>query len=436
MVGYKEKVLKYCSKRILPRGYEIDTDLRRKLVTLVEDAVINYGEIGSFFDEDFELRGKEDVLPCIEAGDVDERICAACANADYLTEEEKIFLLKSFLRRKTEADRRMYEQIGFVLSPQIPYQSCMNYLLEHEPLTEEYLLYLLTEDSKSPNESSIHNFQIMLNDRNLSDTVKIGYYLCLPNIGRRRDTSKRLKKATSILLDSEAVAKENRVKVFELLREPDLFMQIRKGFEELRKAEATDAGEVYFPPFIEDLFQSLVEMPEELQEGFLRNILNVIDFDFNCVRRQVCDWYISQLPTLEEKKEAITQLIENVDCVKSNGDKYIKMCAYDAQYSMSEELDEDFVRQLLEQGSHSNLGDIRAHCYKYLLLLFADAVYVDECLNDTTKKVRETIVRTALSGTKMNPSTRLRLSKIIEEKKLKLTKKQKGRLKNLLEKCT
>ena len=427
MSNYEAKIIKYCGKRILPRGYKINADLRRKLITLVEDAVINYSENGSFFD-----REKEDVLPCIEAGDVDDWICAACANADYLSEEEKLFLLKSFLRRKTEADRRMREQIGFVWSPQIPYQSCVSYLLEHEPLTEEYLLYLLMGDSESPNESFIHNFQILLNDRNLSDTVKIGYYLCLPNLGRRRDTSKRLEKATSILLDSEAVAKENRVKVFELLREPDLFMQIRKGFEELRKAKATDAGEVYFPPFIEDLFQSLVEMPEELQEEFLRNILNVIDFDFNCVRRQACDWYISQLPTLEEKKEAITRLIENVDCVKSNGDKYIKLCAYDALYSMSEELDANFVRQLLEQGSHSNLGDIRAHCYKYLLLLFDDAVYVEGCLNDTTKKVRKTIVRTALSGTKMDTSTRLRLSWIIEEKKLKLTKKQKGRLKNLL----
>ena len=431
MSNYDAKIIKYCSKRILPRGYKINADLRRKLITLVEDAVINYSENDSFFD-----REKEDVLPCIEAGDVDDWICEACANADYLSEEEKIFLLKSFLRRKTEADRRMREQIGFVWSPQIPHQSCVSYLLEHEPLTEEYLLYLLMGDSESPNESFIHNFQILLNDRNLSDTVKIGYYLCLPNLGRRRDTSKRLEKATSILLDSEAVAKENRVKVFELLREPDLFMQIREGFKELREVEGADAGEVYFPPFIEDLFQSLVEMPEELQEEFLRNILNVIDFDFNCVRRQACDWYISQLPTLEEKKEAITRLIENVDCVKSNGDKYLKMCAYDALYSMPEEVDADFVRQLLEQGSHSNLGDIRAHCYKYLLLLFDDAVYVEECLNDTTKKVRETIVKTALSGTKMDTSTRLRLSRIIEEKKLKLTKKQKGRLKNLLEKCT
>jgi hypothetical protein len=432
MKGYEEKVLKYCSKRILPREYKINADLRRKLITLVEGAVINYNENGSFFDEDFEVGKKEDVLQCIEAGDVDDWICEACANADYLTGEEKIFLLKSFLRRKTEADRRMREQIGFVLSPQIPHQSCVSYLLEHEPLTEEYLLYLLMGDSESPNESFIRNFQILLNDRNLSDTVKIGYYLCLPNMDRRRDISKRLKKATSILLGSEAVAKKNRVKVFELLREPDLFMQIRKGFEELRKVEGAEAGEVYFPPFIEDLFQSLVEMPEELQEEFLRNILNVIDFDFNCVRRQACDWYISQLPTLEEKKEAITRLIENVDNVKSNGDKYIKMCAYAALYSMSEELDANFVRQLLEQGSHSNLSDIRAHCYKYLLLLFDDTMYVEGCLNDTTKKVRETLVRTALSGTKMDTTTRLRLSKIIEEKKLKLTKKQKGRLKNLL----
>jgi hypothetical protein len=275
--------------------------------------------------------------------------------------------------------------------------------------------------------------EVVLNDRNLSDTVKIGYYLCLPMIGPRRDTSNRLKKATSLLLYSEAIAKGNRVKVFELLREPDLFMQLRKGLEEVKKAEAGDAGEVYFPPFIEDLFQSLVELPAELQEGFLRNLLNVFDFDFNCVRRQVCDWYISQLLTLEDKKEAIVQLLEDVDCVKSDGDWYMKLSAYDASYQISGELDTILVRQLLDRGAHSNLSDIRAHCFKYLLLLFDDRDYVEACLNDMSKRVQETVVRSALSGTEMGRITRLRLSEIIKEKNLKLTKKQKGRLKNLLE---
>lgn len=424
MEGYEEKVLKYCREHVLPRGYEINEDMRKKLITLVEDAAVNYNEGVMSFDTDLEVR------TCIETGDIDDLICKACINADYLTDDEKIFLLKSFIRKKIEQDRRMYEKVGFVLSPPIPYQLCLSYLLEHEPLTEEYLLYLLMGDPESPDDSFIHNFQIVLNDRNLSDTVKIGYYLCLPKLGRRRDTSDRLKKATSILLDSEAIAKETRAKVFELLREPDLFAQIRKGFEEL--AKRTAANEVYFPPFIDDLFQSLGEMPEELQVEFFRNILNVIDFDFNCVRRQVCDWYISQLATLEDKKEAIVQLLEDVDIVKSDGDKYMKLSAYDALYSMSEDLGTNFVRRLLEQGIHSNLSDIRAHCYKYLFLLFGDAAYVEACLNDTSKKVRETVVRTALSGTEMDSSTRLRLAEIIKEKKLKLTKKQTGRLKKLI----
>ena len=427
MEEYEEKVLKYCSEQVLPKGYKINEDLRRKLITLVEDTAINYNEFAMSSETDVA------VMTCIETGNVEELICEACVNADYLTDDEKIFLLKSIMRIKIERDRRMYEKIGFAISPPIPYQLCLSYLLEHEPLTEEYLLFLLMGDPESPVDSFIHNFRIVLNDRNLSDTEKIGYYLCLPMIGRRCDMSTKLKKATSLLLDSESTAKENRVKVFELLCESDLFMQIRKGFEELNKAEATDAGEVYFPPFIEDLFQSLVKMPEELQEGFLRNILNVIDFDFNCVRRQVCDWYISQLATLEEKKEAIVQLLEDVESVKPVGDMYMKLSAYDASYSMSEGLGTNFVRQLLERGSHSNLADIRAHCYKYLLLLFDDAAYVEGCLNDTSKKVRETVVKAALSETKTNSNTRLRLAEAIKEKKLKLTKKQKGRLKNLLE---
>lgn len=329
-------MLKYCREHVLPRGYKINKDMRRKLITLVEDAAVNYNGGVMSVDNDLEVRTR------IETGDIADLICNACINADYLTDDEKIFLLQSSLRRKMEHDRRMYEKIGFVLSTPISYQLCLSYLLEHESLTEEYLLYLLMSDPESLDDCFIHNFQILLNDRNLSDTVKIGYYLCLPNLGRKRDMSKRLKKATSILLDSEAIVKENRVKVFELLREPDLFMQIRNGFDEL--AKTADANEVCFPLFIDDLFLSLKEMPEELRVEFLRNILNVIDFDFNCVRRQVCDWYISQLPTLEDKKDAIVQLLEDVGCVKSDdGDKYMKLNVYDALYSMSKELGTNFV---------------------------------------------------------------------------------------------
>ena len=417
MKEYEKKVIKYCKEQVLPKGYKISEDLSRKLITLVEDAAVNYNEFTSGFDTDSE------VLTCIETGDIDEQICEACINANYLTDDEKIFLLKSFIRKKIERDRSMYEKIGFVLAPPIPYQLCLSYLLEHEPLTEEYLFFLLMSDPESPDESFIHNFRILLNDRNMSDTVKIGYYLCLPMIGPGRDTSNRLKKATSLILYSDAIAKGNRVKVFELLREPDLFIQIRKEFKELREPKAADGDEVYSQPFIEDLFQSLAEMPEELQVEFLRNLLNVIDFDFNCVRRLVCDWYISQLPTLEAKKEAIVQLLEGVENVKSDGGKYMKLSAYDALYSLSVELDTSLLRQLLDRGTNSNLSNIRAHCYKYLLLLFDDLDYVEACLNDMSKRVRETVVRTALSGTEMGRSTRLRLSEIIKEKNLKLTLK-------------
>ena len=57
--------------------------------------------------------------------------------------------------------------------------------------------------------------------------------------------------------------------------------------------------------------------------------------------------------------------------------------------------------------------------------------YVERHLNDTTKKVRETVVRAALSGTEMDSGTRLQLLEIITAKKLQLTKKKRGRLKNL-----
>ena len=425
-------MLKYCREQVLPKGYEINEDLIIKLITLVEDAVANYSGLDTSFDEDLEIMREETVLPCIEEGIVGEWIYEACVNADYLTEEEKIFLLKSLLRRGIETDKCMFDETGFFFIPGVPYQFCLSYLLEHEPLTQEYLLCLLKKDEISPDDSFIRNFQILLNDRNLSDLVKILYYFCLPHIAAWRPFSRMLKRATIILLNSEVIAKENRVKVFELLRKPDTFMRIRMTIYEI-PIKASRLKDAQTHPFVSDLFRFLEGMQKEIKAEFLANLSRVTDHDFNSVRRTVCDWYISQLETLEEKKEAIVQLLEDVGDVKDDGDWYMKLSAYDASYSLSGKLDTSLVRRLLERGTHSNFYEIRAHCYKYLLLLFDDAAYVEGCLNDTSKKVRETVVRTALSGTEMDGSTRLRQAEIIKDKNLKLTKKQRGRLKNLLE---
>jgi hypothetical protein len=124
--------------------------------------------------------------------------------------------------------------------------------------------------------------------------------------------------------------------------------------------------------------------------GFIANFGNVFDYDFDCVRGTICKWYISQLATHEEQAEVVARLLENVGAVKSGGDRSIKMSAYEALYSMSADLDEAFVRKMLELGAHSNNRDIRARCYTYLLLLFDDATYVETCLNDMSKKVEET----------------------------------------------
>lgn len=91
MEEYEEKVLKYCREQVLPKGYKINEDLRRKLITLVEDTAINYNEFAMSSETDVA------VMTCIETGNVEELICEACVNADYLTDDEKIFLLKSIM---------------------------------------------------------------------------------------------------------------------------------------------------------------------------------------------------------------------------------------------------------------------------------------------------------------------------------------------------
>jgi len=65
MEEYEALVLKYCREQVLPRGYKINEDLRRKLITLVEDAAVNYNEFAQGFDTNFEVRS------CIETGDIE-----------------------------------------------------------------------------------------------------------------------------------------------------------------------------------------------------------------------------------------------------------------------------------------------------------------------------------------------------------------------------
>jgi hypothetical protein len=85
-------------------------------------------------------------------------------------------------------------------------------------------------------------------------------YLSLPRIADIRGGSQLLQKATPIILDSKAIAKESRVNVFEFLRDPDAFHTTGNAIREM--AEAADPDEVSIPLFLDDLFESIEKMPE------------------------------------------------------------------------------------------------------------------------------------------------------------------------------
>lgn len=132
--------------------------------------MLNYNDFSSDFKYEVQFMREEGVLFCIEEDVIDEWIGQACVNVDYLTKDDKIFLLKSFLRRTTE--KEVYKGFGPILPhPSIPYQLCTNYLLEEgrENLSQEHFLYLLMEDRQSPNDAYIHNFRTVLSDRNLNE---------------------------------------------------------------------------------------------------------------------------------------------------------------------------------------------------------------------------------------------------------------------------
>ena len=56
-----------------------------------------------------------------------------------------------------------------------------------------------------------------------------------------------------MLMNSEVIAIENRVKFFELLREPDTFMRIRMTLYS-GMSEATELKVAHTHPFVNDLF--------------------------------------------------------------------------------------------------------------------------------------------------------------------------------------
>lgn len=144
MSNYEAKVIKYCRERILPGDYKIEKELKEKLIQLAEDAVLNYNDFSPDFKYEVQFMREEGVLFCIEEDVIDEWIGQACVNADYLTKDDKIFLLKSFLRRTTE--NNVHKGFRAILSyPSIAYQLCTNYLLEEgrENLNQEHFLYLL-----------------------------------------------------------------------------------------------------------------------------------------------------------------------------------------------------------------------------------------------------------------------------------------------------
>jgi len=377
---------------------------------------------------------EEGVLFCIEEDVIDEWIGQACVNADYLTKDDKVFLLKSFLRRTTE--NNVHGGFGHILShPSIAYQLCTNYLLEEgrENLSQEHFLYLLMEDRQSPNESYVHNFRTVLSNRNLNELDKILYYLCLPRIIDKSAKEPLLQEATSLIFESE-ISKEDKLRLFEQLLENNTFLMLfRISQGEVEKKEMRAYLSTHF---LGTLLEHLRELPEKIRAQVGYNLMRTNDYDLNSVMRPASKYYILQSATTEEEKRtSLVRILAGTDKIKSEGDKYAKLGAYEALYTVSKEkgLEQTFVREMLEQGLRSNLQDVRAQCYKYLFLLFEDVGYVEMSLSDTSQKVRETVVRTALSGEKMDVETRSRLYAIIKERGLELTERQESRLRNLLE---
>ena len=433
MSNYEAKVIKYCRERILPWNYKINKELKEKLIQLAEDAVLNYNDFSPDFKYEVQFMREEGVLFCIGEDVIDEWIGQACVNAGYLTKDDKIFLLKSFLRRTIE--NNVHEGFGHILShPSIAYQLCTNYLLEEgrENLSQEHFLYLLMEDRQSPNDAYIHNFRTVLRDRNLNDLDKILYYLCLPRIIDKSAKEPLLQEATSLIFES-GISKENKLRLFEQLLENNTFLMLFRISQ--REVEKKEMRAYLSNHFLGTLLEHLRGLPEKIRAQVGYNLMRTNDRDLNSVMRPASKCYILQSATEEEKRASIVKILTGIDKIKSEGEKYAKLGAYEALYTVSKEkeFEQDFVRKMLEQGLLSNSQDVRAQCYKYLFLLFEDVDYVEMSLSDTSKKVRETVVRTALSGEKMDVETRSRLYAMIKERGLEITERQESRLKNLLE---
>jgi len=305
-----------------------------------------------------------------------------------------------------------------------PYHFMVNKIMGKRKGVRKWLKYLMRKDETSPNGIFFENSSKVMMSEKISDLEKILYFFSLSNSLK----GSVLNELTTNLLASE-MSEELKIDIANLIMDPD---DLKEFIEEMNSALALSAiktGDLKFQDkdFVKDLPDIEPIVSEDLVNDFFIAFREIYPSDFEHTRRHVCKWELSILP-VKDKKKMIKYIMDEKD-------KHTILGAADYLQLHSKEFDNKFLKKIVENGINSVECDVRRLFYGLAFTLLDDIEkYIDMSLNDSAKKVRNTLADVALSPYKykdMPRDTRKKLINYVILRNVKLKKRQQGRLRKL-----
>ncbi|ODS39217.1 MAG: hypothetical protein A7316_06240 [Candidatus Altiarchaeales archaeon WOR_SM1_86-2] len=289
----------------------------------------------------------------------------------------------------------------------------------------KWLRYMVRKDPVTPRDVIFKNSGKVMASKDVSGTEKMLYYFSLPNVFKNNAFFNEF--TANLLKSSPSISGEMKTDIANLIMNPDELAEFLKEAGSALTLSSIKTGDLKFEdaPFLDNLPDFKPIVSDDLINDFRMSLWNVRISSFEHTRRHVCKWMLSLL-SLKDKKKVIKDIM-------SENDKPMLLGAGDYLQFHGDEFDNDFLKKTIEGGIDSVESDIRALFYGLAFILLDDIEgYIDKSLNDKAIKVRHTLANVTLSPYKykdMDDERKGKLIKYIIDRNVKLTKRQRGRLK-------
>lgn len=417
----EENIIDFMVDEMLPDGYELASSLKKKLLQIAKDGILEHNDYSRNFNEEAKGNPTWAVEFCID--EIPETaagwIALGLIDSD-LNEEEKLRFVKATL------SKYLIDETGFTYPKELPYHRLAGFVIKREGFDKKYLQYLLVKDVLSSIEEISGNFTTIFNSDMLSDQEKI---LCLIGADRvterRGDAARLLTEVAKAFLESD-VSLLAKLEVAELFVE-NKFRDYAKNRSNLMLVEnLKGAGQLKDIPL-----EHTIDASEEIKNAFGTGPHILSWYNGGGAIRYACRWYVSVLNEKERERFVMRTMASS----NPTRDKNVITGVCDALYYGG--YDSEFSRRVLEQGLKLSSGIVRSLCYEYLFLLY-DSVngYVKKSLHDTDMKVRNTFARVALSPSRlkeMDHAKKVQLIELVDKNDVELNKRQSTRFAKLKE---